>query len=146
MPTVRSADRIDLDLDRRLVRVAIWAALLGAVPATAAGWWGAGRDGALGALWAVGAVGLNGALSAFVSWRGGLTRQQIGVGLVLAVLPIRLLLLAAALVIGVGPLGLPVRPVAVTVMVAEGCVVAAQCWLVARGTTFVGPLDERQTT
>lgn len=146
MPNVRSADRIDLDLDRSLVRVAIWTALVVALPATLAGWLGAGRDGALGALWAVGAVGLNGALSAFVSWRGGLTRRQIGVGLVLAVLPARLLLVAAALAIGVGPLGLPVLPVAVTVMVAEGCVVAAQSWLVARGTTFVGPLDERQTT
>ncbi len=146
MPNVRSADRIDLDLDRRLVRVAIWMALFGAVPAAAAGAVAAGRDGALGALWAVGAVGLNGVVAALVSWRGGLTRQQIGVGLVLAVLPARLLLLAAALVIGMGPLGLPVLPVAVTVMVAEGCVVAAQSWLVARGTTFVGPLTERQTT
>ncbi|HVF19627.1 MAG TPA: hypothetical protein VNA14_05235, partial [Mycobacteriales bacterium] len=135
MPNVRSADRIDLDLDRRLVRVAIWTALLGAVPAAAAGWAAAGPAGSLGALWAVGAVGLNGVLSAAVSWWGGLSRRQIGVGLVLAALPVRLLILAAALVVGVGPLGLPVLPVAVTVMVAEGCVVAAQSWLVARGTT-----------
>jgi len=146
MPTVRSADRIDLDLDRSLVRVAIGTALVGALPAAVAGAVAAGRDGALGALWAVGAVGLNGVVSALVSWRGGLTRQQIGVGLVLAVLPARLLLLAAALAIGIGPLGLPVLPVAVTVMVMEACVVAAQSWTVARGTTFVGPLDERQTT
>jgi len=146
MPIVRSADRIDLDLDRRLVRVAIGTALVGALPAAVAGAVAAGRDGALGALWAVGAVGLNGVVSAVVSWRGGLTRRQIGVGLVLAVLPIRLVLLAAALAIGIGPLGLPVLPVAVTVMVCEACVVAAQSWTVARGTTFVGPLDERQTT
>lgn len=143
---MRSADRIDLDLDKRLVRAAIGTALLGAGPAALGGAVAAGRSGALGALWGVGAVGLNGAAAAAVSWRGGLTRRQIGVGLVLAMIPVRLVLLAAALLIGVGPLDLPVLPVVVSVMVAEGCVVAAQSWLVARGTTFVGPLDERQTT
>ena len=143
---MRSADRIDLALDQRLVRVAVGTALVGAVPAALAGAAVAGGDGALGALWGVGAVGLNGAIAALVSWLGGTSQRQIGVGLVLAALPVRLVLLAAALAIGVGPLGLPALPVALAVMVAEGCVVAAQSWVVARGTTFVGPLDERQTT
>ncbi|HVE98715.1 MAG TPA: hypothetical protein VNA12_05995 [Mycobacteriales bacterium] len=143
---MRSADRVDLALDQRLVRVAIGTALAGAVPAGLAGAVWGGRPGALGALWGVGAVGLNSAIAAAVSWRGGRSRRQIGVGLVLAALPVRLILLFAALAVGVGPLGLPALPVALAVMVAEGCVVAAQSWVVARGTTFIGPLDERQTT
>ena len=141
-----TADRIDLALDKRLVRAAIGTALAGVLPAALIGAAAAGRDGALGATWGVGAVGLNSAVAAAISWRSGLSARQIGPGLVLAMLPVRLILLAAALAVGVGPLGLPALPVAVAVMVAEGCVVAAQCWLVARGTTFVGPLDERQTT
>lgn len=136
------ADRIDLLLDRRLVLATLLATLPLAGCAALLGGLAAGRDGALGALYGAGVVGINGVLAALVSLRGGLSRRQIGIGLVVAALPVRLLLIVAAIAVAVGPLGLPKAPVAVSAMVSEGVVVLVQCWYVARGRTFVGPLDE----
>lgn len=138
---MRPADRHDLILDFRLVRVALWTALAVAVPAGVLGYVGAGRSGTAGALWGVGSVGVNGAAAAWVSARSGRTRRQIGPGLVLLALPVRIALLVASIAVAVGPLGLPDVPVVLAVCVGELCVVAAQGWTVLRGPTFVGPLD-----
>lgn len=144
MPADRR-DRIDLLLDHRLVRAAVWTALACAVPAVLLGWLAEGGPGALAALWGVGAVGTNGALAAAVSLRGGLSPRGIGVGMVVAFLPVRMVLLVAALAVAVGPLGLPAVPVVLATWGAELCVVTAQSVVVARGRTFVGPLSERRT-
>jgi hypothetical protein len=138
---VRPADRDDLILDSRLIRVALWTALAVAVPAGVLGYVGAGRSGTLGALWGVGSVGLNGAAAAWVSARTGRSRRQIGPGKVLLAIPVRIALLVASIAVAVGPLGLPDIPVVLAVCVGELCVVSAQGWAVLRGPTFVGPLD-----
>ena len=138
-------DRPDLLLDSRIVRASLWVTLACALPAGLAGWLFEGSSGAAGALWGVGAVGVNGALAAAVSLRGGTTRRQIGVGLVVALLPVRLVLLGVALAIATGPMALPVWPVALAACGAEVCVIVTQCLVVLRGTTFVGPLNERRS-
>jgi hypothetical protein len=138
---VRPADRDDLILDSRLIRVALWTALAVAVPAAALGFVAEGWSGTLGALWGVGSVGLNGAAAAWVSARTGRTRRQIGPGKVLLAIPVRIALLVASIAVAVGPLGLPDIPVVLAVCVGELCVVSAQGWAVLRGPTFVGPLD-----
>ena len=140
---MRPADREDLILDSRLVRVALWTALAAALPAGALGYVAAGRSGTAGALWGVGSVGLNGAAAAWVSARTGRTRRRIGPGMVLLALPVRIALLVASIAVAVGPLGLPDLPVVLAVCVGELCVVTAQGWAVLRGPTFVGPLEER---
>ena len=141
MPSVRSADRPDLLVDSRLISVTLWATVAVAVPAIVLGFVLAGRGGAAGALWGVGSVGVNGAAAAWVSARTGRTRRGIGPGRVLLALPIRMALLAAALAVGVGPLGLPETATVLAVCGGEICVIAAQSWVVLHGPTFVGPLD-----
>jgi len=138
---VRPADREDLILDSRLVRVALLTALAVAVPAAVLGFVADGGSGTAGALWGVGSVGTNGAAAAWVSARTGRTRRRIGPGLVLLALPVRIALLVASIAVAVGPLGLPDVPVVLAVCVGELCVVTAQGWTVLRGPTFVGPLD-----
>jgi hypothetical protein len=138
---VRPADRDDLLTDTRLVSVALWTALAAAVPAAVLGFVAAGWSGTAGALWGVGSVGSNGAAAAWVSARTGRTRRQIGPGRVLLALPVRIALLAAAIAVAVGPMGLPALPVVLAVCGGEVCVVAAQSWVVLHGPSFVGPLD-----
>lgn len=141
MPSVRKADRSDLLLDNRLVAVTLLTALAVAVPTVAVAALLEGRSAAYGALWGVGSVGVNGAAAAWVSARTGRSRRQIGPGAVLMAIPVRIALLAAALAVAVGPLGLPATAVALAVCVGEVCVVVAQSWVVMHGPTFVGPLD-----
>ncbi|HEU0132682.1 MAG TPA: hypothetical protein VFQ85_16985 [Mycobacteriales bacterium] len=138
---MRPADRDDLLTDTRLVSVALWTALAAAVPAAVLGFVAAGWSGTAGALWGVGSVGSNGAAAAWVSARTGRTRRQIGPGRVLLALPVRIALLAAAIAVAVGPMGLPALPVVLAVCGGEVCVVAAQSWVVLHGPSFVGPLD-----
>jgi len=141
VPSVRPADRPDLLLDSKLISATLWCTLAVALPAVALVWIAAGRSGAAGALWGVGSVGVNGVAAAWVSARTGRTRRQIGPGRVLLALPVRIALLAAALAVGVGPLGLPETVTVLAVCGGEICVIAAQSWVVLHGPTFVGPLD-----
>lgn len=141
MPSVRTSDRSDLLTDNRLIAVTLLTALAVAVPAVIVAGVMGGRSSAYGALWGVGAVGVNGAAAAWVSARTGRSRRQIGPGTVLMAIPVRIALLAAALAVAVGPLGLPSTAVALAVCAGELCVVAAQSWVVLHGPTFVGPLD-----
>lgn len=141
MPAVRTPDSSDLLTDSRLIAVTLWTALAVAGPAALVGAATTGRSAAYGALWGVGSVGVNGAAAAWVSARTGRTRRGIGPGTVLLALPVRIMLLAAALAVGVGPLGLPETATVLAVVVGEICVVAAQSWVVLHGPTFVGPLD-----
>ena len=134
------ADRPETLLDHRLVRAAMGTALLCAPDAALLGWAAEGREGAYAALWGVGAVGANGAVSAAISARGAHTRKEIGVGLVVGLLPVRLLLLWVAIAIGIGPLDLPKVALVLAVCGAEVAVIGAQMWQAYRGTTFVGPL------
>jgi 3-oxoacyl-(acyl-carrier-protein) synthase len=138
---VRTSERPDLILDSRLVTVTLLAALAVAVPAALVAGLLDGRDAAYGALWGVGSVGVNGVAAAWVSARTARSRRQIGPGTVLMAIPVRIALLAAALGVAVGPLGLPATAVALAVCVGETCVVFAQSWVVMHGPTFVGPLD-----
>ena len=138
---MRPADREDLILDSKLIRVALWTALAVALPAAVLGYVAAGWPGSAGALYGTGSVGMNGAGAAWVSARTGRSRRQIGPGTVLLAIPVRIALLAAALAVGVGPLGLPEVPVVLAVCGGEVCVIAAQSWVVLHGPTFVGPLD-----
>lgn len=141
VPSVRPADRYDLLLDSRLISVTLWATLACAVPAVILGLVGGGRAGAAGALWGAGSVGFNGVAAAWVSARTGRSRRRIGPGRVLLALPVRIALLAAAIAVGVGPLGLPETATVLAVCGGEICVVTAQSWVVLHGPTFVGPLD-----
>ena len=136
---------VELALDRGLVRATAAVGLACLIPAAALGALAVGRNGAIGAVWGVGAVGLNGVAAAWISAQGGRTSRGIGIGRVVAALPIRLALLGAAIVVGIKVLGLPATPVALAVCCAEGAVMVAQSWLVLRGSTFVGPLNERRT-
>lgn len=138
---MRTSDRVDLLVDSRLISATLLATLATAVPAAVLGLALAGRSGAAGALWGVGSVGVNGVAAAWVSARTGRTRRRIGPGRVLLALPVRIALLAAALAVGVGPLGLPETATVLAVCGGEICVVAAQSWVVLHGPTFVGPLD-----
>ena len=138
---MRPADRLDLLVDSRLIAVTLWTALAAAVPAVLLGLAFGGRSAAAGALWGVGSVGVNGVAAAWVSARTGRTRRRIGPGSVLLALPVRIALLAAALAVGVGPLGLPETATVLAVCGGEICVIAAQSWVVLHGPTFVGPLD-----
>ncbi|HVF06352.1 MAG TPA: hypothetical protein VNA20_16030 [Frankiaceae bacterium] len=134
-------DRPDLLVDSRLITVTLWATLALAVTAAVLGFATAGGRGAAGALYGAGSVGVNGVAAAWVSARTGRSRRQIGPGRVLLALPVRIALLAAALAVGVGPLGLPETATVLAVCGGEICVVAAQSWVVLHGPTFVGPLD-----
>ncbi len=138
---MRTPDRAELVTDSRLVTVTLWTALAVALPAAVLGHVAAGWAGAAGALFGAGSVGMNGAAAAWVSARTGRSRRQIGPGTVLLAIPVRIALLAAAIAVAVGPLGLPEVPVVLAVCGGEVCVVAAQSWVVLHGPTFVGPLD-----
>jgi len=138
---VRAPDRSDLLTDTRLIAVTSWTALAVATVAALVGFATGGRSTAYGALWGVGAVGVNGVAAAWLSARTGRTRRQIGPGTVLMAIPVRIVLLAAAIAVGVGPLGLPETATVLAVVSGEVCVVAAQSWVVLHGPTFVGPLD-----
>jgi hypothetical protein len=127
-------------LDARLARAAAWVPAALAVPAALLGAAAAGTPGALGALWGVAVIGLTAYGAALVSARGGYTSRGIGVVRVTAAVPVRLVLVAAALAVGVGPLGFPSRVVALAVCLGEIGVLTAQSWLVLHGRTFVGPL------
>ena len=130
----------ELLLDARLVRAAAWAPLALALPAAGLAGLTSGRDGALGALWGLAAVGLTAFGAALVSARGGRTSRGIGVVRVTAAVPVRLVLIAVALAVAVGPLGFPSRVVALAVCAGEIAILTAQSWLVLHGRTFVGPL------
>ena len=138
---MRTPDRPDLLVDAKLITVTLWATLATAVPAAVLAFVTAGGRGAAGALYGVGSVGVNGVAAAWVSARTGRSRRQIGPGRVLLALPVRIALLAAALAVGVGPLGLPETATVLAVCGGEICVLAAQSWVVLHGPTFVGPLD-----
>jgi hypothetical protein len=60
---------------------------------------------------------------------------------VLIALPLRLILLAAAIAVAVLWLDLPSRPVVLSVCGAEMFLMVAQSRLVLRGPTVVGPLN-----
>lgn len=141
MPAVRAPDRLDLLTDSRLIAVTLKTALAVAVAAALAGFATGGRSAAYGALWGAGAVGTNGVAAAWLSARTGRTRRAIGPGTMLLSIPVRIAVLAAAIAVGVGPLGLPETATVLAVVVGEVCVVAAQSWVVLHGPTFVGPLD-----
>lgn len=138
---MRTADRVDTLVDSRLITATLWATVAIAVPAAVLGLALGSRSDAAGAVWGVGSVGVNGVAAAWVSARTGRTRRGIGPGRVLLALPVRIALLAAALAVGVGPLGLPETATVLAVCGGEICVVAAQSWVVLHGPTFVGPLD-----
>lgn len=137
-----TADAPEVALDRRLVRLTALTAAACLLPAVLVGAIVDGGLAALGALWGVVAVGLNGVAAAYVSERGAHTDAGIGIGRVLVALPIRMLGLAAAVLLGVGPLGLPAAAVGFAVIGAESAVMIVQSWLVLHGTTFVGPLEK----
>ncbi|MEO6713184.1 MAG: hypothetical protein ABIM89_07120 [Mycobacteriales bacterium] len=131
----------ELLLDRRLIRGAVWCLPLCGVPAVAIAASTSGLAGAVGAIWGVACVALNGAAAAWVSASGGSTPRGIAIGRVLIALPLRLVLLGAAIAVGVLLLDLPSYPVVLSVCGAELFLMIAQSWLVLRTPTFVGPLS-----
>lgn len=130
----------ELHLDAQLVRAAVVVPAALAVPAAVLGALSDGAVGAFGALWGLAWIGATAYVAARVSQGGGRTSRGIGVVRVTTVVPLRLLALAVALAVGVGPLGFPSRVVALAVCLGEIAVLTAQSWLVLHGRTFVGPL------
>lgn len=130
----------ELLLDARLKQAAAWAPAALALPAVTLAALLSGAAAAFATLWGLAAVGLTAYAAATVSARGGRTSRGIGVVRVTAMVPVRLALVAAALYIGVGPLGFPSRVLALAVCAGEIGVLVAQSCLVLRGRTFVGPL------
>jgi hypothetical protein len=128
-------------LDQRLVRAAAWTLPICGVPAVAAGAAASGGAGAAGAFWGVAVVALNGLAAARISASGGRTPRGIAIGRVVAALPLRLLLLGAAIAVGVVVLHLPSYPVVLAVCGTELLLMLASSWLVLRTPTFVGPLS-----
>jgi hypothetical protein len=128
-------------LDRRLIRAAIWCLPICGLPAVVIAASTSGALGALGAIWGVACVALNGAAAAWVSASGGRTPRGIAIGRVLVALPLRLVLLGAAIAVGVLLLDLPSYPVVLSVCGTELFLMIAQSWLVLRTPTFVGPLS-----
>lgn len=139
---MRPAEPVELALDGRLVRATALTAAACLIPAVLVAAALDGRKAALAALWGVVVVGLNGVAAAWISAQGGRTERGIGIGRVLVALPIRMLGLAAAVLLGVGPLGLPGVAVGFAVIGAESAVMVVQSWLVLHGATFVGPLEK----
>lgn len=137
---MRRAESPELLLDAALVRAAVWAPLVLAPFALVLAGMTDGGNGALAASWGLGAVGLTAYVAAAVSASGGRSSRGIGVVRVTALVPARLVALAAALAVGVGPLGFPSRVLALAVCAGEIGVLTAQSWLVLRGRTFVGPM------
>ncbi len=136
-----STDAPEVFLDRRLIRAAAWTAPICAVPAVTIAAATSGLSGAAGAVWGVAAVGINGVAAAWISASGAATQKGIAIGKVLIALPLRLLLLAAAIAVAVLWLDLPSRPVVLSVCGAEMFLMVAQSRLVLRGPTVVGPLN-----
>jgi hypothetical protein len=128
-------------LDRRLIRAAIWCLPVCGLPAVIIGATTSGAAGAIGAMWGVACVALNGAAAAWVSASGGRTPRGIAIGRVLVALPLRLVLLGAAIAVGVLLLDLPSYVVVLSVCGTEIFLMVAQSWLVLRTPTFVGPLS-----
>ena len=137
---MRPADPVALTLDRRLVSMTARTAAICLPVAVLLGFALGGGEAALAAAWGVLAVGLNGVAAAWISASGGTTEQGIGIGRVLIALPIRMLVLAAAVIVAAGPLGMPGAAVGFAVIGAESAVMVVQSWLVLHGPTFVGPL------
>lgn len=135
------ADVPELLLDRRLIRAAAWTFPVCALPAVVIAATTSGTRGAVGALWGVACVALNGAAAAWISASGGRTPRGIAIGRVVAALPLRLILLGAAIAAGVLLLDLPSYPVVLSVCASELFLMTAQSWLVLRTPTFVGPLS-----
>ena len=135
------ADTPEVFLDRQLIAAAAWTAPICAIPALIVAASTSGTSGALGALWGVAAVAVNGMAAAWISASGAATRKGIAIGRVLIALPLRLLLLAAAIAVAVLWLDLPSRPVVLSVCGAEMFLMVAQSRLVLRGPTVVGPLN-----
>ena len=138
---MRATDAPELLLDRRLIRAAWWTVPVCGVPAVVIAASTSGAPGALGAAWGVACVALNGAAAAWVSASGGRTPRGIAIGRVLVALPLRLILLAAAIAIGVLLLNLPSYPVVLAVCGSELFLMIAQSALLLRTPTFVGPLS-----
>jgi hypothetical protein len=138
-------DTADLLLDGRLLRAALWTTLAMTPAAAALGAWHGGAPSALAAVWGAVAIGLTAAAAAWLSAQGGRTSRGIGIGRVVAAVPGRLVVVAAALAVGVGPLGFPSRVLALAVCVAESVVLTVFSCLVIRGRTFVGPLIGKVT-
>ena len=139
------ADRPELLTDYRLIKAAVYVALVAALPFAAVGWLAADSAGAIGAFLALALVAGNGALSAWVSARGGRTESGIRIGWVVAALPLRLMVIVAVIAALIGPMGLPAKPVVVAVMIAEVCVTYVQAWTWMRGPMFIGPIREGRT-
>jgi hypothetical protein len=137
---VRRTSTPDLLLDGQLLRAALWVTLAMTVPAATLGAVAEGTSGALAALWGTSAIGLTAAAAAWLSAQGGRTSRGIGIGRVVAAVPGRLVLVAAALAVGVGPLGFPSRILALAICAGEIVVLTVFSCLVLRGRTFVGPL------
>lgn len=136
----RTEQRPELLLDTQLVRAALWCPLALAFPAALIAATTGGYDAAMGALYGLATVGLTAAVAAAVSRKGGHSDKGIDVMRVTAAVPARLVVVAAALAVAVGPLGFPSRAVALAVCAGEIAVLAAQSVLVLRGRTFVGPM------
>jgi hypothetical protein len=130
----------ELLLDGRLLRAALWTTLAMTAPAAVLGALYGGLAAGLAAVWGVAAVGLTAAAAAWLSQTGGRTSRGIGVGRVVAAVPGRLVVVAGALALGVGPLGFPSRVLALAVCAGEIVVLTVFSFLVVRGRTFVGPL------
>lgn len=139
---MRRPETPELALDHRLVVAPLYLGVLATVVALAGGFLlGDGTD-ALGALFGVAVVVANAVASALISARGGRSARGIDIPLVVGLLPVRLLLLGVAIAVGVGPLGLPRMAVVVSVCATEVAVLLAECVLVFRGSTFLGPFPE----
>lgn len=139
---MRRTSTPDLLLDGQLLRAALWVTLAMTVPAAVLGAWAEGTQGALAAVWGVAAIGLTAAAAAWLSAQGGRTSRGIGIGRVVAAVPGRLVVVAAALAAGVGPLGFPSRILALAICAGEIVVLTVFSCLVLRGRTFVGPLAQ----
>jgi len=137
---VRRAEQPEFMVDARLTRAAVLAPLAVAPPLLALGALTEGAKGAYAVLWALATIGLTAYAVASVSANGGRTSRGIGVIRVTAAVPLRLVAIAVALLVAVGPLGFPSRVVAFALCVGEIAVLSAQSWIVLRGRTFVGPM------
>jgi hypothetical protein len=136
----RASTPPELLLDGRLLRAALWTTLALTLPAATLGALYDGPKAAAAAVWGVAAVGLTAAAAAWLSQTGGRTSRGIGVGRVVAAVPGRLIAVAGALALGVGPLGFPSRVLALAICAGEIVVLTVFSCLVVRGRTFVGPM------
>ncbi|MEP7055867.1 MAG: hypothetical protein ABI912_11530 [Actinomycetota bacterium] len=136
-----NTDGVEMLLDRRLIRSAAWVLPVCGVPAVAIAAATSGLAAAVGAFWGVACVAANGAAAAWISASGGRSQRGIAIGRVVAMLPLRLVLLGAAMATGILLLDLPSYAVVLAVCGSEVLLMVAQSWLVLRTPTFVGPLS-----